>query len=77
MKKFLSFLLSFFSKNSNDSQLQQVHEPTIRELEMIQQDEYDLSDNAYFALCEEILKNENISIQEYDFLTGETESYSF
>ena len=58
MKKFLSFLLSFFSKNSNDSQLEQVHEPTIRELELIQEEHLDLSDEAYYALCDEILRNE-------------------
>jgi len=58
MKKFLSFLLSFFSKNSNDSQLEQVHEPTIRELELIQEENLDLSDEAYYALCDEILRNE-------------------
>ena len=80
MKIVFQFLKGlFFSQTMKERDLDivRVLEPTANCLEAIEKEMIDLSDNAYSALCEEILKNENISIQEYDFLTGETESYSY
>tara|TARA_Y100000817_G_scaffold281710_1_gene246526 strand:+ start:603 stop:854 length:252 start_codon:yes stop_codon:yes gene_type:complete len=55
MKNLFSFLLGLFSKPSQPAK---VEGPTIRELELIQEEHMDLSDEAYYALCDEILRNE-------------------
>ncbi len=66
-------LLTRFYKESINQEV----EPTNAELAAIEKEPIDLSDEAYKALCDEILQQEDLTIQEYDFLTGETESYSF
>ena len=56
--KLFSFLRGLFSK---PSQPEEVEGPTIRELELIQEESFDLSDEAYYALCDEILREEQFS----------------
>ena len=80
MKIVFQFLKGlFFSQPKKERALDKARdlEPTADHLEAIEREMIDLSDSAYAALCEEIIKNENISIQEYDFLTDEIESYSY
>ena len=53
-----SFLRGQFSRSS---QPEKVEGPTNRELDLIQEEMPDLSDEAYYALCDEIIREEQLS----------------